>query len=145
MKGDINLKINKKLGLVIIAAASTLAMAEYVSIVSAKSSGGITINAPSFNKDELLLEIMPIGSVTLRMDAIDPATIYGGTWQLITGDASLRLGDGNSQSISVKGSGNKKQVPVPEHTHTATQVAHSHARGSMEISGILSSPGYENT
>lgn len=75
--------------------------------------------------------IMPVGSVVLRMDNINPSTIYGGTWQLITGDASLSFGNGTNQSGSSYGD-NTKSVPVPYHRHN---MAHTHTRGSMNITG----------
>ena len=42
--------------------------------------------------------LFPVGSVVMRMDAVNPATLYGGTWQLITGDATITFGNGAAQS-----------------------------------------------
>jgi len=63
--------------------------------------------------------LFPVGSVVLRMDATNPSTIYGGTWQLITGDATLTFGNGAAQTGGVTGS-NDVAVPLPAHTHDAT-------------------------
>jgi len=76
--------------------------------------------------DNAILALNPVGSVVFRMDAINPATIYGGTWALITGDASLSFGDGTVQDGLVDLGVNDPAVPLS---------AHSHNRGDMEISG----------
>lgn len=88
---------------------------------------------------------MTVGSVVLRMDDVNPATIYGGTWELIQGDADLRLGNGSNLSGNIEGITNDPSVPLVKHTHTATQAAHSHNRGNMEIYGRISASGYANT
>lgn len=120
MKGDLtfNFKINKKIGLALIAAIGLFATAEYVSLIDAKSAGGIVVDGMTDEEvKEVILETMPIGSVTLRMDAVDPSTIYGGTWNLITGDASLRLGNGGANTGDLNGN-NEPSVPLLAHNHT---------------------------
>jgi len=85
--------------------------------------------------DQAILALNPVGSVVLRMDAIDPATIYGGTWALITGDASLSFGDGAVRSGVLYGN-NTPTVPVPEHSHSLTFDAladHSHSENYATI------------
>ena len=109
MKGDINFKINKKAGLGLIGALSLFAMADFVSIVDHKSAGGITV----------IEEKMTVGSIVLRMDSTNPADIYGGVWELVTGDASLALGDGTEQSGLISGE-NNPLIPIQEHNHTAS-------------------------
>lgn len=119
MSGDINFnlkfKINKKIGLAILGGMSLFAMADFVTLIDAKSAGGITIEK----------ETMTVGSVVFRMDDVNPSTIYGGTWELLKGDATIALGDGTVQS-GVSSGDNDPQVPLVEHSHT---------RGTMEISG----------
>lgn len=105
----INLKINKTYLLMAVGAASFFALGNFVSLVDAKSAGGIVIEK----------EVMDVGSVVFRMDDKNPGTIYGGTWQLITGDATLSLGDGSNLSGIISGN-NDPVVPVPEHNHTFT-------------------------
>ncbi|HDI3263887.1 TPA: hypothetical protein PMC50_002508 [Vibrio cholerae] len=74
----------------------------------------------------------------LTMSEANPKDELGyGTWQLLTGDASLSFGDGTAQSGAVTGD-NTPLVPVPAHSHTASQAAHSHNRGNMEIAGEIS-------
>lgn len=101
------LKINGKtlLGLTFLSAG--LAFGDFVSLINANTSGGITIEK----------EVMDIGSVVLRMDSTNPSTIYGGTWNLISGDASLRFGDGTDQAGTVQGADNDPLVPIPLHNH----------------------------
>lgn len=63
--------------------------------------------------------LFPVGSVVMRMDAVNPATLYGGTWQLITGDATITFGNGAAQSGKASGN-NNPSVPLPRHGHAAT-------------------------
>ena len=77
--------------------------------------------------------LFPVGSVVMRMDAVNPATLYGGTWQLITGDATITFGNGAAQTGRATGS-NDVDVPLPAHTHgtthnlgTTTNGNHNHA------------------
>ncbi len=114
MKGDITFKINKKIGLGLIGALSLFATADFVSLVDVKSAGGIVIEK----------ETQTVGSIVLRIDNTNPADIYGGNWELITGDASLRLGNGNALSGAVTAGDNDPVVPVPLHNHTMN---HNHA------------------
>jgi len=69
--------------------------------------------------DQAILALNPIGSVVMRMDAIDPATIYGGTWSLVTGAASLTFGDGSVRDGAIVGS-DTQTVTLPEHSHANT-------------------------
>lgn len=124
MKGDI--RISKKLAIMLAGTISLFAAADFVSMVDHKSAGGIIVEGTT-DEDikKVILETMPIGTVTLRMDDINPSTIYGGTWSLITGDASLSLGDGTVQDGIITGD-NNPSVPL---------VAHNHGRGTQEITG----------
>ena len=78
--------------------------------------------------------IFPVGSVTMRMDGINPGTLYSGqTWTLITGDAALTFGDGTDQTGTTSGS-NTQSVPLLSHRHGMN---HTHSRGSMNITGYF--------
>jgi hypothetical protein len=128
MKGDINLKISKNHALLLVSVLSIFSMANFVSLVDAKSAGGIVIEK----------ETMDVGSVVLRMDNKNPADIYGGTWSLIQGDASLRLGNGTNYDGSVNGS-SEVSVPLPAHSHTFTGnplPPHSHDYTRSRIADI---------
>ena len=82
-------------------------------------------NLASIGSDSLLMvsvdSIHPIGSVVLRMDAVDPATLFGGTWSLITGDASLSFGDGTTRDGVASGD-NTPVNTLAEHSHANTAV-----------------------
>jgi hypothetical protein len=68
---------------------------------------------------EVVNTLYPVGSVTLRMDAINPSTIYTNqTWTLLyTADADIKLGDGSVQSGTATGD-NSPSVPLKNHTHS---------------------------
>ena len=92
--------------------------------------------------DGLVDKWFPVGTVVLRMDSVNPTNIYGGTWVLITGDASLTFGNGAVQSGTVVGN-NNVVVPVPLHNHgvshnlsvgRAGQHTHSMKTGSDRMS-----------
>lgn len=60
-----------------------------------------------------------VGSTLLRFDDIHPETKYPWqTWELVDGDASIRLGDGTAQSQTPSGE-NEPLVPLVEHEHIA--------------------------
>jgi hypothetical protein len=122
------IKVNGK-GMICIAMLSAgLAFGDYVSLINSEEVA--YISAPPAVAPE---EIMTVGSVVFRMDDVNPSTIYGGTWELITGDAEVRFGDGNVQNALVQGNDNKS-VPLPKHSH---DMFHTHTRGSMEITGYF--------
>lgn len=113
LKGD--LKISKRMALGLTCLISLFTMADYV---STRSGDGIIIEK----------EVMSVGSVVFRMDSKDPKEIYGGTWELITGDAILAFGNGSNLTGQIEGT-NIKTVPLQEHTHTGSTTsngAHSH-------------------
>lgn len=112
MKGDI--KISKKSALLLAGIISLFSMADYVSVI--KSDNVDYISAEP-------IEIMNVGSVVFRMDDTNPSEVYGGKWELITGDASLRLGNGSIQKGELIGL-NNPIVPLVEHDHTMN---HDHA------------------
>lgn len=116
-----DIRLNGKALLGILTLSAGLAFGDFVTLIDSKSSGGYIIK-------EIPVETATAGSVVLRLDDINPGTIYGGTWELITGDASLRLGNGANLSGRIEGSGNDPVVPLQ---------AHSHTKGTMEITGTL--------
>lgn len=136
------IKINGKALLALVSIGASLSFGKYVTLIDAESVGGIVVDGDSDEQiAEALLQITPIGSVIFRMDTVDPETIYGGTWELVTGASALKFGDGSPQTGGVDGS-NIKNVPMLAHTH---EMAHTHQRGSMEFHGDLSALGYAST
>lgn len=68
-----------------------------------------------------------IGDTMLRFDSKNPKDLYPWqTWSLISGDASIRLGDGAVQSKTPSGD-NNPIVPVQQHSHAMN---HTHPRGT---------------
>lgn len=115
------IEINGKALLGIALLSAGLAFGEYVSVINAKSAGGVIVEQPEFT----------VGSVVFRMDDVNPSTIYGGTWQLIDGDATIRFGDGSIQTGAIEGDSNNPLVPLPAHDHSMT---HNHS-GSTSSNG----------
>lgn len=71
-----------------------------------------------------------IGSTLLSFDSTNPEDLYPWqSWSLITGDASIRLGDGTTQSKTLSGGSNDPTVPVPEHTHN---MDHNHPTATTD-------------
>lgn len=70
--------------------------------------------------------IHEIGDTLFRFDDVSPEVKYPWqSWDLVTGDASIRLGDGSDNGTGIYGdqlpyAGNDPLVPVPQHTHNAT-------------------------
>lgn len=74
--------------------------------------------------DNVVNKIYPVGSLYLCMDAVSPATKFGGAWSLVTGDATLSLGNGGTNTGAVLGA----------NTHTLTEAqlpSHTHSSGSL--------------
>lgn len=112
MNNNINVKINNKIVLALTALFGLVTMAGYVE------------KSVLLNNEEMVT----VGSVVLMASDRNPSEIYGGTWELMTGDAALGLGDGSNLSGTIIGS-NEMLVPIPAHTHNFTGKAlptHSH-------------------
>lgn len=126
-----NININGKGLLATALLSSSIVFANFVSFIDTGSAGGISIEK----------ETMTVGAVVLRVDNVNPSTIYGGSWELLQGDAAIRLGDGKIVNTTVKGN-NNPIVPVPHHTHAASFVGnalppHSHSQAfSDDYKGV---------
>lgn len=122
------IELNGKSLLAIAFLSAGFAFAEYVSIVG---DNGIsyTVAENQISMDE----IMPVGSIVLRIDNVNPSTIYGGSWELMTGDAALSFGNGTNLSGSVYGE-NTPSVPLPSHSH---KMRGSNASGSGNWNDFL--------
>lgn len=122
------IEINKKGFFALLMLSASVAFGDYVTIVDSDSNGGYIVKEDLSERDisEILDRTMPIGSLSLRLDNINPADIYGGTWEIVDGDASLRLGNGNTQT-GVSTGNNTPIVPVPLHSHSATSSSNTHS------------------
>lgn len=117
----------------------------YVTTVADPSNDTNLTTLPYQNYKNTIDQVHDVGATLIRFDATDPNTLYPWqTWSLVTGDVSLRLGDGTDNTLNPTGN-NTPTVPVPQHTHTATQTSHSHSRGTMEINGTWQSDNVGNS
>ena len=83
--------------------------------------------------------IYPVGSLYWSKNPTNPATLFGGTWTQIKDKFILAAGDSYAQGATGGASTvTLTTAQMPMHTHgasTDTAGAHSHTRGSMEITG----------
>ncbi|AUR92169.1 hypothetical protein NVP1170O_056 [Vibrio phage 1.170.O._10N.261.52.C3] len=88
-----------------------------------------TVRAKSNHVHDWADVIYPVGASYITFESHNPADFLGGTWELVTGDASLALGDGTTQNTTISGE-NNPLVPLPEHSHGSgnlfTQEAGNH-------------------
>lgn len=94
----------------------------------------LTIDVDVLNN--IFSNMFPIGTVVFRMDDVDPSTIYGGTWELMTGDATITFGDGNAQTGNAVGE-NTPAVPIARHKHGVSDAAHAHTKGTLRLKGMI--------
>lgn len=104
-----------------------------------------TTHAPTANALKKLYDFVKgsiacpynVGDIFLTTNATNPSTVWlGTTWQKIEGRMLL----GTSGSGASKATGGSNTVTLsaanlPSHTHSASQSAHTHSRGTMEITG----------
>lgn len=95
--------------------------------------------------------IYPVGSIYMSMGTVSPATLFGGTWQAISG--SFLLASSSAYPVGSTGGSMSVKLTVqnlPAHNHTLTMTGagqhnhtattsqngdHTHTRGTMEITG----------
>ena len=97
---------------------------------------GTTINGGGLSSSEIVDLIYPVGSMYFSTNNTSPATLFGGTWDQITG-YYLYAGVGNTisgnntsgePSVNETGSTTLTVAQMPSHTHT--QQAHRHTENS---------------
>ena len=84
--------------------------------------------------NEIVDLIYPIGSIYFSAAQVDPAILFGGSWEPI--QDRFILTSGNNYTLGNTGG---------EATHTLTQAetpAHTHTRGTMNITGSFSQLGH---
>lgn len=102
---------------------------------------GAAIDASVDTTQQILNMIYPVGSIYMSVNNVSPATFIGGTWTALT-DRVL-IGAGSSYEVNATGG-------AASHTHTTAAMAlteaqipsHSHTRGTMEITGEMSTVGH---
>lgn len=87
----------------------------------------------------MMLIAHPVGSIYESTDSTDPGTLFGGTWEQIKDRVLVAAGD-NFGAGTTGGNANHQLTidEMPAHSHGGTTTsagAHSHTRGSMEITG----------
>ena len=66
----------------------------------------------------LLLAAYPVGSLYLTTNEINPGTLFGGTWEKLTGDAYLKIVTSNPGQYD--GTSDQHKIPInsmPSHRH----------------------------
>ena len=75
---------------------------------------------------ELLDVVYPVGAIYLSTVAVDPATLFGGPWERITGRFLLAATDGGSSGAS-QAAGNTGGEATVSHTHSMSSHTHTHS------------------
>lgn len=97
-------------------------------------------NLSEVGEKHILSLVYPIGSIYISVNEIDPSSLFGfGQWEKIKDKFLLASGDnytneetGGSSTVSLT----TNQMPTHNHTaSTDSQGAHTHSRGSMNITG----------
>lgn len=97
-------------------------------------SGNIDYRLLNFN------DIYPVGSIYMSVNNVNPATLFGGTWEKIAGGRCL-IGADSSYALGTTGGEEAhllKTTELPAHNHSISQTLsgeHKHNRGTMEITG----------
>lgn len=69
----------------------------------------------------MLLAAYPVGSLYLTTNEINPGTLFGGTWEKLTGDAYLKIVTSNPGQYD--GTSSNHKIPInsmPSHRHAAS-------------------------
>ena len=105
-------------------------------------------------------QIYPVGAVYISVNSTSPASLFGGVWERLK-DTFL-LANGDTYAADTTGGSATKTITVNNlpahnhtvnssgaHTHSATTSSaggnHTHARGSMEIVGSITSNDHTGT
>lgn len=92
------------------------------------------------SKNEILNLIYPVGSIYMSTKNTDPASIFGGTWERITGKVLVGVNESDSDFSTVnKTGGSKTHVHTTQaHTLTIAQIpSHSHATSNTAYNFAL--------
>lgn len=100
------------------------------------SSGNIDYRLLNFD------DIYPVGSIYMSVNDVNPATLFGGTWDRIAGGRCL-IGADSTYKLGATGGEKEHTLNVnelPAHKHDASMSKagdHVHNRGTMEIIGTF--------
>lgn len=74
----------------------------------------------------MLLAAYPVGSLYLTTNEINPGTLFGGTWEKLTGDAYLKIVTSNPGQYA--GTSSDHKIPItsmPSHNHCIRVAVHN--------------------
>ena len=107
----------------------------------------LAINSRSLPSD-LLDRIYPVGSIYISMNSVDPSELFGGSW-IPLNEGRVLIGANETYVAGSKGGETTHTLTIaemPTHNHAGTYSgsgtisaagAHTHTRGSMNITGKL--------
>lgn len=93
--------------------------------------------------------IYPVGSIYMSMQHTAPSILFGGTWEALD-DGRVLIGANNTYAAGTVGGSSTRvlnESNLPRHSHTATTSAsgaHSHTRGTMNITGSFDADDLAN-
>lgn len=102
------------------------------------------------NLINILDVVYPIGSIYMSVNSTNPSTLFGGAWEKL--ENRFLLGAGSSYSLGATGGETSHTLiaeEIPSHNHsisltTSSNGAHTHTRGSMNITGRFHSVVWNN-
>lgn len=100
------------------------------------SSGNIDYRLLSFD------DVYPVGSIYMSVNNVNPATLFGGTWEQIAGGRCL-IGANSNYALGTTGGEATHLLnanEIPSHNHSVSisnSGGHKHNRGTMEITGTF--------
>ena len=101
-----------------------------------KVRGKLYINcgADSTGGTSIFDAIYPVGAIYMSVNSTSPATLFGGTWERITGKFLLSATDGGSSGASQAAgrTGGSADAIVPYHKHSVKKVSNGITGGSHE-------------
>lgn len=87
-------------------------------------------------------DVYPVGSIYMSVNNVNPATLFGGTWEKIAGGRCL-IGANSSYALGTTGGEATHLLnanEIPSHNHSVSisnSGGHKHNRGTMEITGTF--------
>lgn len=81
-------------------------------------------------------KIYPVGSIYITVSNSNPSTLFGGTWEKISGDAYLKIVTSNAGQYG--GTSSQHKIPIasmPSHTHTVSKTAQYNRPSGVNFSG----------
>ena len=89
------------------------------------------------NTDFLLNQIYPVGSLYLTTNETNPSIFLGGTWEMITSDAYLKIVSSNAGSLG--GTNKDHKIPIssmPSHNHSTRWDFYAYQDNGSGIGGM---------